>query len=86
MMRVVRIIDLIGLRPSFHYPGAKVFVMSLFIKIRGAVMVAGGVAGLVINESGFFWARSLTVTVIFALIIAAGLVNLAWAFWRMKGE
>ena len=49
-------------------------------------MVAVGTAGLLLNEFEFFWSHSAIVTIIFALLVLSGLINLGWAFWRMRGE
>ncbi len=47
-------------------------------------MLAVGVVGLLVNEFGLLWTRSTKVTIIFAVVATAGLINLAWAFWRRK--
>ena len=60
--------------------------MRTLIKIRGFIMVAAGTAGLLLNEFELFWNHSSTVTIIFALVTLMGLINLGWAFWRMRGE
>jgi len=55
-----------------------------FIKISGFVLVAAGTIGLLLNE--FVWVHSSTRTIIFAVVDFVGLVNLAFAFWGMRGE
>ena len=56
------------------------------IKIRGFIMVAVGTVGLLLNEFELLWSHSSIVTIIFALLVLSGLINLGWAFWRMRGE
>jgi len=55
-----------------------------FIKISGFVLVAAGTIGLLLNE--FVFEHSSTRTIIFAVVDFVGLVNLAFAFWGMRGE
>jgi len=54
------------------------------IKISGFVLVAVGTAGLLLNE--FVFDASSSCTIIFAVANFVGLVNLAFAFWGMRGE
>ena len=51
------------------------------IKIRGFIMVAAGTAGLLLNEFELLWSHHWVVTIIFAVVVLAGLINLGWGFW-----
>jgi len=55
-----------------------------FIKISAFVLIIIGTAGLLLNE--FVWEYSSTRTIIFAVVDFVGLVNLAFAFWGMRGD
>jgi hypothetical protein len=55
------------------------------IKIRGFIMLAIGVAGLLVNEFDLLWTHSWKVTIIFAIVAAAGLINLVWALIKAGG-
>jgi hypothetical protein len=55
-----------------------------FIKISAFALIIIGTAGLLLNE--FVFEYSSTRTVIFAVVNFVGLVNLAFAFWGMRGE
>jgi hypothetical protein len=55
-----------------------------FIKISGFVLVIVGTIGLLLNE--FVWDGSTTRTIIFAVVDFVGLVNLAFAYFGMRGE
>jgi hypothetical protein len=49
------------------------------MKIRGFILLAIGLAGLLLNEFELLWTHSTKVTIIFAVVIAAGLAYLVWA-------
>jgi len=51
------------------------------IKISGFVLIAVGTAGLLLNE--FVWGDNSSRTIIFAVMNFVGLVNLAFAHFRM---
>jgi len=55
------------------------------MKIRGFIMLAIGVAGLLVNEFEWIWTHSTKVTIIFAVIAAAGLAYLVWAWVQARG-
>jgi hypothetical protein len=55
-----------------------------FIKISAFGLIIIGTAGLLLNE--FAFEHSSTRTIIFAVVDLVGLVNLAFAFWGMRGE
>ena len=55
-----------------------------FIKISAFVLIIIGTAGLLLNE--FVFEYSSTRAIIFAVVNFVGLVNLAFAFWGMRGE
>jgi len=55
-----------------------------FIKISAFVLIIIGTIGLLLNE--FVLEHSSTRTIIFAVVDFVGLVNLAFAFWGMRGE
>jgi len=55
-----------------------------FIRITAFILIIIGTAGLLLNE--FVWEHSSTRTIIFAVVDFVGLVNLAFAFWGMRGE
>jgi len=55
-----------------------------FIKITAFILIAVGTAGLLLNE--FVFEHSSTCTIIFAVVDFVGLVNLAFAFWGMRGD
>lgn len=55
-----------------------------FIKISAFTLIIIGTAGLLLNE--FVFEYSSTRTIIFAVVNFVGLVNLAFAFWGMRGE
>ena len=55
------------------------------MKIRGFIMLAVGVVGLLFNEFELLWTHSSKVTIVFAIVVAAGLVNLVWAFLKARG-
>jgi len=44
-------------------------------------MVAAGTAGLLLNEFELLWSHHWVVTIIFAVVVLAGLINLGWGFW-----
>jgi hypothetical protein len=52
--------------------------------IRGFILLAIGAAGLLVNEFGWLWTRSTKVTLIFAVVAAAGLIYLVWSFWKRR--
>jgi len=58
--------------------------MRNFIKISAFVLIIIGTVGLLLNE--FVLEYSSTRTIIFAVVDFVGLVNLAFAFWGMRGE
>ena len=55
-----------------------------FIKISAFILIAVGTIGLLLNE--FAFDHSSTRTIIFAVVDFVGLVNLAFAFWGMRGD
>ena len=59
-------------------------MMRNFIKISAFALIIVGTVGLLLNE--FAFEHSSTRTVIFAVVDFVGLVNLAFAFWGMRGE
>jgi hypothetical protein len=52
--------------------------------IRGLIMLAIGVAGILVNEFDLIWTASTKVTIIFAIIAAAGLAYLVWALFKKR--
>jgi len=58
--------------------------MRNFIKISAFVLIIIGTAGLLLNE--FVWDGGTTRTIIFGVVDFVGLVNLAFAYFGMKGE
>jgi UDP-N-acetylmuramyl pentapeptide phosphotransferase/UDP-N-acetylglucosamine-1-phosphate transferase len=55
------------------------------MKIRGFILLAIGVVGLLVNEFDLIWTHSSKVTIIFAVIAAAGLAYLVWAWVKARG-
>jgi hypothetical protein len=55
-----------------------------FLKISAFALIIIGTAGLLLNE--FVFEHSSTRTIIFAVVDFVGLVNLAFAFWGMRGD
>jgi hypothetical protein len=55
-----------------------------FIKISGFVLIIIGTVGLLLNE--FVWDGGTTRTIIFGVVDFVGLVNLAFAYFGMRGE
>jgi len=55
-----------------------------FLKVSAFILIIIGTAGLLLNE--FVFEHSSTRTIIFAVVDFVGLVNLAFAFWGMRGD
>jgi hypothetical protein len=55
-----------------------------FIRISGLVLIIVGTVGLLLNE--FVWDGGATRTIIFAVVDFVGLVNLAFAYFGMRGD
>ena len=59
-------------------------MLKQYIQLSGFILIAIGTTGLLLNE--FFWASSSGRTVIFAVVNFIGFVNLAFAYFGMKGR
>ena len=55
-----------------------------FIKIAAFTLIIVGTGGLLFSE--FVWEHSSTRTIIFAVVVFVGLVDLAFAHFGMRGK